>query len=92
MKDSTKIPCPFVYANGKSCTGHVVRIEAYKCDIEWTPDTEGRSRAMIKQPRSHYHLFCSEKDNHAGYGHPDDNRMKFYLGDLPPALLNAMKD
>jgi hypothetical protein len=39
------IPCPFVYANGKTCTGHIERVEAYKADITWTPNTEGRWRA-----------------------------------------------
>jgi hypothetical protein len=92
VKNPMNIPCPFVYANGKVCTGHIVRVEAYKADIAWTPDTEGRWHASINQPGSHYHLFCSEKGNHAGYGRADDSRMKFYLSDLPPALRDAMKD
>ena len=52
----TAIPCPFVYANGKRCTGHVVRVEAYKADINWAPDkATGEWRQSTGQPRSHYH-------------------------------------
>jgi len=40
----------------------------------------------LGEPRSHYHLWCSEKGNHAGYGRGDSERMKFYYGDLPPPL------
>src|SRR5260221_687407 len=29
-------PCPFVYAKGKKCTGHIWRIEAFKVDISWS--------------------------------------------------------
>ncbi len=60
-----QIPCPFVYAKGKKCTGHVVRVEAYKADISWNY-RDGAWRFAVGGPRSHYHLFCSEKDNHAG--------------------------
>jgi hypothetical protein len=54
------VACPFVYADGRACTGHVVRVEAYKADITWSADDEGRWRFGF-QPRSHYHVFCSEK-------------------------------
>jgi hypothetical protein len=60
-------PCPFVYANGRKCTGHITHVEAYKADVSWRPDGEGNWRPSIGEPRSHYHLFCSEKGNHAGY-------------------------
>ncbi len=89
---STPIPCPFVYANGKQCTGHVVRVEAYKADVTWEPNKEtGKWEKWIGQPRSHYHLFCSEKENHAGYARPDSEQMKFYLNQLPKELLEAME-
>ena len=29
MEKETAIPCPFVYANGKRCSGHITRVEAY---------------------------------------------------------------
>ena len=81
-----KIPCPFVYANGKKCPGHVVRVEVYKADVEWSPDANGRWRISRLEPRSHYHLFCSKRDNHAGMQRSDDERMKFYRNELPEAL------
>jgi hypothetical protein len=80
-----RIPCPFFYANGRRCTGHVVRFEAYKADVDWTLDEKGVWRFSFG-PRSHYHLFCSEKGNHAGSLRPDNQQMKFYWQDLPEEL------
>ena len=88
--DIEKIPCPFVYANGKKCTGHVDRIEAYKADIIWSPDKDGIWGCSIGEPRSHYHVFCSEKGNHAGYGREDAPKLKFYYSDLPKELKAAL--
>jgi hypothetical protein len=80
-----RIPCPFVYANGKRCTGHVTRVEAYKADLEWAlqPDSTWKFGCA---PRSHFHLFCSEKGNHAGYARPDNDQMKLYFNQLPEQL------
>ncbi len=35
-------PCPYVYAKGKKCTGHIVRIEAFKVDLAWTLGNDGK--------------------------------------------------
>ena len=78
-----KIACPFVYANGKRCTGHIVRIEGYKADLEWSLGADGQWSFSISRLRSHWHLFCSEKGNHAGTKRADDSRMKFYYDQLP---------
>jgi hypothetical protein len=79
-----EIPCPFVYANGKKCPGHITRVEAYKADVTWTPDADGKWKPRVGEPRSHYHLFCSEKGNHAGTRGQD--RLKCYLSALPMRL------
>jgi hypothetical protein len=80
------IPCPFIYGNGKSCPGYVARIEAYKADLEWSFDGSGWSFDF--RPRSHYHVFCSEKGNHAGYKRGD--RLKLYYDQLPAALQDVI--
>jgi len=85
MNEDAKIPCPFVYAKGKQCTGHIVGIEAYKADIGWTL-RDGEWKFSCGDPRSHYHLTCSLKGNHAGYKGSDSEQLKFYLQDLPEAL------
>jgi hypothetical protein len=77
-------PCPFVYAKGKKCTGHIWRIEAFKVDISWSRADDGKWSFAVGEPRPHYHLYCSEKGNHAGYGRED--AMKRYYQDLPPTL------
>jgi hypothetical protein len=81
-----EVPCPFVYAKGRKCSGHIIRVEAYKADVTWTPDQDGRWRPSVGAPRSHYHLVCSEKGNHAGWRGEDDPRMKCYLSQLPEGL------
>lgn len=77
-----RIPCPFVYADGRRCTGHIARIEAYKADLSWRCDAEGRW-AFDFRPRSHYHLFCSEKGNHAGFRRQDPAALKSWFDHLP---------
>jgi hypothetical protein len=85
------IPCPFVYSNGRQCAGHIVRIEAYKLI---SSGSKGKKAGGLRlSPRSHYHLFCSEKGQscHAALGR-DDERMKFhrrYLPDEVKAVLDA---
>lgn len=85
-----EIPCPFIYANGKKCGGHVVKVEAYKADLSWDRQEDGTWKFGWDQPRSHYHLFCSVKGNHAGYDRPDDPRMKLYFDELPEDLRAVM--
>jgi len=89
--DQTAIPCPFVYANGKRCTGQIERVEAYKADISWHRRGDGTWRYDWGQPRSHYHVFCSLKGNHAGYARQDSDQMKLYADKLDPALWKAMQ-
>ena len=47
-------PCPFVYAKGRKCTGHVWRIEAFKVDISWSRADDGKWSFAVGEPRSHY--------------------------------------
>jgi hypothetical protein len=86
----TTVPCPFVYARGKSCTGHIVRVEAYKADLLWT-FKDGRWSFRFSEPRSHFHLFCSEKGNHAGYPRRDSDQLKFYWQHLPEELREVLE-
>jgi len=85
-----QIPCPFVYANGKRCAGHITKVEAYKADLSWDLQADGTWKFEWGPPRSHYHVFCSAKGNHAGYERQDDPRMKFYVDKLPDGLWEAM--
>ncbi len=51
---SEPVPCPFVYASGKHCKGHITRIEAYKADLCWILKDRSvavqRERAEIPLP------------------------------------------
>jgi hypothetical protein len=80
-----RVPCPFVYSNGKPCGGHIVRVEAYKASLAWTLCDDSAWRFEFAE-RSHFHLFCSEKGNHAGHARPDNPQMKFHWRQLPKAL------
>jgi len=85
-----QFPCPFVYANGRKCAGYITKVEAYKADLSWDRQADGTWKFDWRWPRSHYHVFCSLKGNHAGYDRPDDGRMKFYLDKLPDGLWEMM--
>src|ERR1700722_19452791 len=71
------IPCPFVYASGRRCTGHVYRARAY-----------GPSREHVRK----YRLWCSEKDDHAGaVSDPvSKSRMEFYPDELAPGVVEML--
>ena len=84
-----EVPCPFTYADGRRCTGHVRRVEVYHCKIFWEQRDDG-SWLFDYQPGTHYHLFCSEKDNHAGIRRGDDERMKFWPQHLPEEVAEAI--
>ena len=71
----SNIPCPFEYANGKRCGGDIVKVEAYNADLEWELQEDGSSKFSFGHPRSHYHVFCSEKGNHAGFGRSDSDSL-----------------
>jgi transposase len=85
-----RIPCPFVYANGRVCSGHVVRFEAYNADLAWSTDAEGAWNFTFR-PRSHFHVFCSEKGNHAGFRRQDPNTLKFWFDTLPDEIQQIIK-
>jgi hypothetical protein len=78
-------PCPYVHTNGDQCPGHIVKVEAFNADLRWTFDESGNGTFNHSQPRSQYHLFCSERGNHA-----DDSgteQMQCYIISMPDELL-----
>jgi hypothetical protein len=85
-----QIPCPFVYANGRPCEGHINRIEAYSATVQWMQRPNG-AWVFGWQERSHYHLFCSLKGAHAGMDRTDDPRMKCDGDQLPQAILMLLE-
>ena len=74
------IPCPFVYANGRLCTGTVRLARAYG-------PSRGRPHVERGDVRK-YRLWCSEKDDHAGAvnNSTGKDRMEFYPDRLPKGL------
>lgn len=74
------IPCPFVYADGRQCTGVIRRARAY--------GPIGRDGAVARSKVRKYRLWCSEKDDHAGVVASFDakQRMEFYPDQLEPGV------
>ncbi len=83
--DTPPIPCPFVYANGKRCRGHVRRAKAFG------PKRMFGGRLPRENVRK-YRLWCTEKDDHAGVvsSFEGKERMEFYPDELPAATLDAL--
>jgi hypothetical protein len=67
--------CPFVYANGRPCTGDVYKARAY--------GKNKYGRVAVEDIRK-IRLWCSEKEDHAGAVSSFDSkeRMEFYLDEL----------
>lgn len=74
--------CPFVYANGRQCTGTVFRARAYG---------RGRRDALLECDIRKIRLWCSEKNDHAGAVPSFDSkdRMEFYPDQLERSGLYA---
>lgn len=89
--ETPAIPRPFVYSSGKQCAGHIIRVEAYKADISWRSQEDGTWKFDWERPRSHFHLFCSLKNNHAGLKGPD--ALRYFFKQLPKdlqAIINSL--
>ena len=73
-----ELSCPFVYSNGKKCTGHVVSWKIYG----------GDTFATARKVR----LWCSEKDDRAGAisSWVGKERMEFYPDRLPKPIFEAV--
>jgi hypothetical protein len=67
--------CPFVYANGRSCTGDIWQVRAYG---------KNRNGVIAEHNIRKIRLWCSEKGDHAGAisSFESKNRMEFYPDDL----------
>lgn len=80
MSVETAIPCPFVYANGRCCSGVVWQARAYG-------PTRGKHYTTREDVRK-YRLWCSEKGDHAGRvpSSRGKHRMEFYPDQLAPGV------
>src|SRR6185312_3115793 len=67
-----RIACPFVYADGRKCTGVIYQARAYG-------PHDGSGLVSSDRVRK-YRLWCSEKDDHAGAVSTFEakERMEFY--------------
>jgi hypothetical protein len=81
----TPFPCPYLSPNGQRCPGHIVRVEALNADLSWALRENGDWKLNHSQPRSQYHLYCSERGDHSGDKRPE--QMKRYLSRLPDDLM-----
>jgi len=71
-----KLPCPFVYASGRCCTGHVYQVRAY--------GPQRGKHYVAREDVRKYRFWCSEKNDHAGAVSSFEGklRMEFYPNDL----------
>lgn len=88
---ATRIACPFVYANGRRCPGHVTKVAAFHAHLEWEPRPDG-SWAFTWTPGSRYRVFCSLRDDHSSPFGPRDERMLFERKELPKELQELLQN
>ena len=68
----------------------MIRVEAYKADLAWSLNDDGKWFFDWNEPRSHWHLFCSLKGNHSGAR--GDDALKFYWDQLPEELRQILSE
>jgi hypothetical protein len=70
-------PCPFIYANGRKCRGHITGFRVYG-------PRRGDELLEVRKVR----LWCSERDDHQGAvrSWAGRERMEFYPDRLPDYL------
>jgi hypothetical protein len=76
--NNSELECPFVYASGKKCTGHIVDWKTYG----------GETFETARKVR----LWCSEKGSHDGpvSTWTGKERMEFYPDRLPRPICEAV--
>jgi hypothetical protein len=81
----TELPCPFVYANGRKCSGQVTGWKIYGGRFE------PARKVWCGAPRK-VRLWCSEKWNHEGAANSWEGkqRMEFYPDKLPKPIFEAV--
>jgi len=83
--------CPFIYKSGKRCDGYVCEVKIIKAKIYLKLDPEGNVIDADIDTPYHIHVYCSKKENHAGWRRHDDERMKFWDNGLYRAICERIK-
>ena len=78
--------CPFVYSNEKRCSGYVSELKIIKAKVVVSLTEENKVRGLYFDTPYHVHLYCSGKENHAGYMRQDSGQMKVWYSDLPEEI------
>jgi hypothetical protein len=60
------IACQQACADGRRCTGHVIRVETEHAGLVWQRGQDGVWQAALGTPRTRYRLICSAPAGHVG--------------------------
>jgi hypothetical protein len=60
------LPVPVPVSRGSTVSGSHLKSEALNADLSWVLGENGEWTFNHSQPRSQYHLYCSERSDHAG--------------------------
>jgi len=84
--DVIGIPCPFVYASGDACPGHVVEIEARTVRLNWYLNDDKSAWDGTIDMTTKIRFRCSDGFDHGGFG-----RMEFWFEQLLPTTQEAIE-
>lgn len=83
--------CPFVYANGKKCEGHITELKIIKPHFTIHLTSDGDVESAEIWTEYHVHLRCSLNGGHHRDQDQEDDRMKVRLEDLPESILRRIE-
>jgi len=82
--------CPFIYPNGKQCSGYIESLEVANCLRISLNESDKITRKEI-EPRQPVLLYCSLKRNHRGVLARHPKEMKKIWHDLPESIKNEFE-
>lgn len=86
------VECPYTYATGQRCGGHVISVETPDVGAVWRRTVDGWRLKFGLLRAGGYFLVCSHKGNHGGIGRPGVERLQCTFDGLPEPLRAAVAE
>lgn len=77
--------CPFVYKNGKKCSGRIDKIKLIDTIVEFEVDEDDNLKLIDLDTIADIRLHCSKRESHAKWGE-GNKELKVWFSALPDKI------